>query len=108
MSKAPRIKRKALSPFSHAGSATNQMDAEDDIPFRPSVLAGKMETSTSRRPALQHAHEPSPHDGLNQEEAENALLEAMLPKLAKAGLSVRFRGTRLEFEPIVAHAWVPC
>lgn len=87
--KKTRVRDSVLNVRSNSG-IMDVTDAEE-LPFKPSVLA--MDTSASKpankRKGILLPEDPSPLDGMNQEESEKALLDAMMPNLPRQGLSVR-------------------
>lgn len=79
--------RNASAPYSKPDADNfEMMDTHDDGPFIASPLA----KSSKNKKGILLPSDPSPHDGLNQVEAENALLDAILPNIPTQGLSVRY------------------
>jgi hypothetical protein len=92
MPKAPRLKRNAVTPYNKDDDGRMDMAEGGDIPFKSSPLVAMDVGTSSKAPRSRKfallPEDPSPHDGMTQQESEDALLKAMLPNLPKKGLSV--------------------
>lgn len=89
MPKAPRAKRMVATPYQRESEAQMETSEYKEIEYTPSPLSKRSSSSKARRAHLK-PEDPSPYDGLNQEESEEALLNAIMPNLPKKGLSVCF------------------
>lgn len=89
MPKAPRAKRMVATPYQRETEAQMETAEYREIEYKPSPLS-KLSSSSKARRAHLKPEDPSPYDGMTQEESEEALLNAIIPNLPKKGLSVRF------------------
>lgn len=92
MPKAKRSRVRDSTPFHNASGEGMEISDDHDIVFQPSELGNtsrKTSKSSSKRKLIMMPEDSSPVDGMNQEESEKALLDALLPTLPKKGLSVR-------------------
>lgn len=93
MPKAKKVRIRDSNPFQNANEDGMDVSEAGEAPFKPSVLAG-MDVATSKsskkKGAVMLPEDASPLDGMNQEESEKALLDALMPTLPKQkGFSVR-------------------